>query len=92
MSDIWQNEEFLSWFNGRPDKVKEVVKLRPPGTYRMKDGKGGYAAVNYDIIAYDENEDGTITLRVHTDGAFGLFPRQVFGIKPEDLELVTNED
>ena len=78
--NIWQDDEFLAWFNERPPAVQEMVKRFPPDqSYRVQGG-----VFPGHMYAYDENEDGTVTFQVIIESPFN--PRQVFGLKPEDIE------
>lgn len=40
------------------------------------------------IVSYDEEMDGTVTLKVEITGQynFTMFDRHVFGVSPDDLE------
>lgn len=71
---------FREWYDQRPEAVKRAIDFRPPGTYRLPT-----SPVWYTLIGYDEAHDGTVTARLHTDGPFGLNPRQVFGVSLDEL-------
>lgn len=79
--DDWQ-----TWVAERPDSVRGLIERRgfePWKLYRMKS-----TGHRVSIAAFDEEEDGTITMRVNVTGKFNFvhFERCVFGINPEDLE------
>ena len=74
--------EYWTWISERPPAVRELL-IRFPIWNRYKilvtptfDGR---------VIGVDEMESGELCLRVTVDSPF--FPRQVFGIKPEDITL-----
>lgn len=72
--------EFLDWFNDRPKKVQDVIKICPPGKeYRII----GRSSDPVFIHSYDEGENGEITMTVNVESK--TFPRSVFGIKHENL-------
>lgn len=78
--DIWDNPAFVEWFNDRPPAVQEVIRQCPLGElYKLHTG-----AFPSQILSYDENEDGSVTMTVRVASPF--FPRSVFGVKPEDLK------
>lgn len=77
-------QAYLAWVATRPDVVRAVAeRFRPWELYRLKStGHRVYP------LSFGEAEDGTVTLTVAVTGEFNLitFDRQVFGIKPDDLE------
>ena len=84
--------EWIRWLKERPESVRKVVAKVPPWkVYRFKFSKAPVPEL-VSIVAYCETEDdvtgreGAVTLRVNVNSP--TFPRQVFGIKPEDLEPV----
>lgn len=71
---------FEEWVATRPEKIQSVAKVYPPDKY--------YCFINsdarYTLYSYDEEEDGTISVKLNTVDHF-LFPRTVFGVSPKDL-------
>ena len=74
--------EYWAWINERPSAVRELL-MRFPIWNRYKI----LAKPTFDgrVIGVDIMEGGELCLRVTVDSP--LFPRQVFGIKPEDVTL-----
>jgi hypothetical protein len=75
---------YQQWVATRPECVRVVAeRFEPWALYRMK--STGQRVV---ILSFGEAEDDTVTLTVYISGEFNLtlFNRQVFGIKPDDLE------
>lgn len=74
--------EIDAWIESRPACVQEAFKKCPPTTcYRLKGRKGHYA-----LYSYDEEKDGTVTVKVdHLDDSWG-YGLRVFGIALDDLE------
>lgn len=70
-----------AWIDSRPANVRKVIKKCPPiGCYRGKKGRGHYI-----LHSYDEEKDGTVTLKVnHLEDSF-LPGFQIFGYSPNDL-------
>lgn len=79
-TDIFDNTEFMEWFNGRPPEVQQVIRKYPPDVEYKLDGP--FPAW---IYSYDVEEDGNISLTV--DVLSPLIPRKVFGVKPENLQV-----
>lgn len=77
--DIFDNPEFLEWFNNRPVKVQEVIRRYPPDREYVLHGPWPVT-----IFSYDEEEDGRITVQVDVHSP--ILPRRVFGVKPETLK------
>jgi hypothetical protein len=83
----WNNSmlpDFRRWRDERPLIIQAVIdKLPPWNLYLLK--TSGHRVT---IYAYDENEDGTVSLQVNIEGRYNLIvtERRVFGVKPEDLE------
>lgn len=76
---------YRDWIASRPEKVKAVAeRFDPWSLYRMK--STGHRVT---LHSFDENKNGTITLKVDVTGDFNtvLFERRVFGVDPDDLEL-----
>ena len=78
-ADIFDNPEFLEWFDKRPSAIKEVIRKCPPDIEYSLSGPFPVT-----IHSYDENEDGSITLKVDVHSPF--LARRVFGVKPESLK------
>jgi hypothetical protein len=79
----WSEEQkkvWDEWVNSRPDVVKELcLKFPADRLYRIKDSGDRGTIHSYD-------EDGTMTLII--DGTYSqvIFPKNVFGLNPEDIE------
>lgn len=74
------------WIDKRPPHVRKVAnKYRPDTCYFALNNKG-YRG-HYLIHSYEENKDGSVTVKVnHLDDSF--LPRhQVFGFDPDDLKV-----
>ncbi len=73
--------EQQAWIDSRPENVRKVIETHPPiGCYRGKENRGHYV-----LHSYDEELDGTVTLKVdHLNDSF-LPGYRVFGVKPESL-------
>lgn len=75
---------YREWVASRPEHVRIVAeKFEPWSLYRLK--SSGHRVT---IVSFGEQEDGGVTLTVCVSGEFNfvMFDRNVFGIKPEDLE------
>lgn len=71
---------FEKWLSDRPRIIKELAKKIPPGRlYLLKTS-------NHRVFPYSYNEDGTLTVVVSGEYNSVCFERNVFGIKPDDLE------
>lgn len=76
---IWDNEEFMEWFNSRPVRIQAAIRYRPPDKrYRVNDGPFPAMIHSYNI---DENDE--VTMKV--DVLSPLMPRRVFGVHMKDL-------
>ena len=79
-ASLWDNPEFMEWFNARPEKIQALIRQCPPDReYRVQGG-----AFPGRIYSYDEEEGGGVSMKVNIESP--LFPRTVFGLKPEHLE------
>lgn len=82
MAKICELDEkgWAEWVASRPPVVQELCKRLPPDRLYLLKSSGHRVT----LISY--NEDGTV--KVAVTGQFNAltFERQVFGIKPEDLE------
>ena len=75
-----QQAEWDAWVAGRPPVVQERCRAFPPNRlYLLKSS-------NHRVTIYSYSEDGTMTVTVSGDYNLITFNRNVFGIKPEDLE------
>lgn len=71
----------MKWVNSRPLVVQELCKKFPPDRlYRLKTSDHKVT-----IYSYSENETMTVTVTMEYNPLI-VFERQIFGIKPEDLE------
>jgi len=74
------NEAFDQWVASRPDKVQELIRKLPPDRLYLLKTSG------HRVTIYSYNEDNTLTVTVTGKYNMITFARNVFGIKPEDLE------
>ena len=77
----FEDPDFMEWFNGRPLEVQDVIREYPPDVEYKLDGPSPVW-----IYSYDVEKDGTVSLTVNVHSPF--MPRSVFGIKPEDLQVM----
>jgi hypothetical protein len=77
-----------SWFKARPEHVRKFIEKWPPYEfYRIKNSGEAFGV----LVSYDEEVGGDISVKI--DMAYNtLFPRRVFGVKPEYLEIVNVDD
>jgi hypothetical protein len=81
------DKDRLAWYNlveSSPPNVRAVARrFFPWQLYRLKDS--GHIVT---IDSFCEAPDGSVTLNVDVTGQYNKvwFDRQVFGVKPEDLE------
>ncbi len=73
-------DAFESWLATRPQDIQDLARRYPPGVLYMMKSSGHRVT----IIAYAE--DGTVRVNVGDEYNFVAFPREVFGVNPEDLE------
>ena len=71
--------ELNKWLEGRPPIIQDLCKKFPPDRLYL------YKPTNHRVTLYSYSEDGTMTIVVSGDYNAVVFPRHVFGIKPEDL-------
>lgn len=73
-------EAWDEWVSSRPKSVQKLCR-RLPGDrlYQMK-------STGHRVTIYSYAEDGTVTVDVTGKYNALTFERQVFGVKPEDLE------
>lgn len=68
------------WVASRPPEVQELCKRLPPDRlYRMSPNGERVTVFSY-------NEDGTVTVEIRAEYNMVVFERNVFGVKPDDLE------
>jgi len=73
-------KEWRKWVNTRPSVIQELAKRIPPDRlYLLKTS-------NHRVEIYGYVEDGTLIVSVLGKWNKVMFERNVFGIKPEDLE------
>ena len=75
-----QEKAWDDWVSTRPQIIKDLCKRFPPyNLYRLKDS-------GHRVTLYSYFDDGTMIVNVSGKYNAVMFDRQVFGIKPEDLE------
>ena len=75
-----QEKAWEDWVSTRPQIIQDLCERFPPyNLYRLKSS-------GHRVTLYSYSEDGTITVNVSGEYNAVTFDRQVFGIKPEDLE------
>jgi len=78
--DEEQKKEWNEWVTSRPEVIQDLCRRFPPyNLYRLK-------TTGSRVTLYSYSEDGTITVNITGEYNALMFDRQVFGIKPEDLE------
>lgn len=81
--DEWtaeQAQEWADWVATRPEIVQDMCKKFPPNRLYRLSPNGNRVTI------YSYSEDGTMTVSVTGEFNRVVFSRNVFGIKPEDLE------
>ncbi len=89
----WSEEQkkvWSQWLSERPENVRKVAEAFPPNRrYRLKT-QGTDIGTYYVPHQYDEHEDGSVTMTcakfndiMPLLGGYG-----VFGMKPEELEMI----
>lgn len=80
--------EFEEWLRNRPETIKALAaKLKPWFRYRVK-------PTGQHCNLYSYSEDGTVTVEVNghdsefLDSLKRFLPVLVFGINPDDLEIL----
>lgn len=79
-----QVEGYRAWVASRPAHVRAVAeRFEPWSLYRIK--PSGHRVT---VLSFGEQKDGSVTLTVNVRAEFNfvMFERQVFGVKPDDLE------
>ena len=77
---IADEESWAAWVASRPPIIQELCALLPPDRLYLLKTSGHRVT----LISYSENR--TVTVAVSGDFNAVTFEREVFGIKPEDLE------
>lgn len=75
---------YRQWVDTRPLAVRILAqRFDPWSLYRFK--PSGHRVT---VLSFDERIDGTVTLTVLVSGQYNavLFERNVFGVRPDDLE------
>lgn len=78
--NLWENSQWVDWYNSRPDAIKEAIQGWPPDVAYKVHG-GLFPAF---IHSYDLEQDGSVTMKMDIQSL--LLPRRVFGVKGADLE------
>lgn len=73
-------EAWNKWVSTRPVIIQELCRKYPPDRLYLLKPTGQRAT----IVSY--SEDRSITVNITGDFNCHIFDREVFGIKPEDLE------
>lgn len=71
---------WAEWVAGRPECVRVLCERLPPDRLYLLKSSG------HRVTLHSYSENGTVTVNVTGDYNIVTFDRQVFGIKPEDLE------
>lgn len=79
MNPNYDYKGFEAWVKTRPENVQKIARQYVPDSYYTMEN-GGKCTLH----SYDEEEDGTVTLKVDTVDGF-IFEHRVFGVKPETL-------
>ena len=75
-----QKKAWEEWVSARPQIIKDLCNRFPPyNLYRLK-GSG------HRVTLFSYSEEGTMTVNVSGEYNAVIFDRQVFGIKPNDLQ------
>ncbi len=76
----FDESRFDDWLSGRPGVIQDLGRrFRPNRLYKM-------ASTGHRVYPLSYSEDGTLTVAVTGEYNLLAFGREVFGIKPEDLE------
>ncbi len=74
-----QHSMWREWLAERPPEVRDLAKRFPPyKLFRMED-------TGHRVFAMAYNEDGTLNVAVTAEFNFVIFPRNVFGVRPDSL-------
>jgi hypothetical protein len=75
-----QQRQWDKWVSSRPPIIQDLCKRLPPyNLYLLKTS-------DHKVTIYSYSENGTLTVNVTGKYNAMIFDRQVFGIKPDDLE------
>ena len=80
IAELTNPEGWAAWVASRPPIVRDLCAALPPDRLYLLKTSGHRGTV----VSY--SEDGTVTVAVTGEYNALMFDRQVFGIKPEDLE------
>ena len=80
IKEIADQASWFAWVESRPPVVQELCRLLPPDRLYLLKSSGHRVT----LLSYSENR--TVTVAVTGEFNSVVFDRQVFGIKPEDLE------
>jgi len=79
---------FTEWLRDRPEVIKKMAeKFKPWFNYRVK-------STGQHCNLYSYSEDGTVTVQINghdndfLDSINEMLPMGVFGVNPEDLEVI----
>ena len=76
-------EEWGKWVSTRPEVIQKLCTEFPPDRYYL------LKSTDQIISIYSYLEDGTLTVDISNEqNPHIIMNRQVFGIKPEDLEEI----
>ena len=87
MGRAFYDQEFIDWFNGKPEIIQDLIHKCPPGSLMIN------KTSNHLMEIYSWLEDGTVTavvyesLNHHVVNAMIGEDYRVFGIPPEDLDF-----
>lgn len=81
-------KEFAKWLESKPQVIHDLVeKVKPWHDYRIKT-----TGQHCHLLSYSENGTVTVFVSGHDsealNQAYHVLPITVFGIKPEDLEII----
>ena len=85
----FETKAWIEWVGGRPESVQKAIEQCPPGIYKLKLDNDEESVVEYILIGYTEQEDGSVTAILKTEGLMGMFPRDVYDVKLTDLRPVS---
>ena len=61
LDDLFKNIDFKDLFSSRSKAVQEAILKYPPGRYKYRGDDGSLYASEYEIVGYEECDDGTCT-------------------------------
>lgn len=78
--------EYIAWVESRPEVIRKMIARFPPDVVYLLKSSG------HRVWIYSYSEDETLTVSVlKRYNPRIVFERNVFGIKPEDLEPIGAE-